>query len=145
MNFCLTLGSPEPIYSQIVRQVRTAVALGRCPRGAKLPSIRELAGDLLVNPNTIRKAYTILTQEGVLESTSGAGTYMARTHRRQVDRDAAERHVEALADSLLTEAVHAGLRAEDVRALVRRRAAEFAFPEEKDPDGNSRASTGEDA
>jgi GntR family transcriptional regulator len=65
--------SGVPIYRQIMDQVRQQVAAGRLPVGGFLPSVRQLAQDLQVNPMTISKAYSLLEREGVVESVRGQG------------------------------------------------------------------------
>lgn len=69
--------SGTPIYRQIVDQVRQAVASGVLRPGDRLPSVRELAVELAVNPNTIAKAYQELERDGVIETPRGKGSYVA--------------------------------------------------------------------
>jgi GntR family transcriptional regulator len=80
-----------PIYRQITEQIRRRVAAGTLVPGDQLPSVRELAAGLLVNPNTVAKVYRDLEREGLLETRRGDGTYvsagasaMAETERRRV-------------------------------------------------------------
>jgi GntR family transcriptional regulator len=75
-------GSGEPIYAQIGAQIRRAVASGRLGEGDQLPPVRTLAEQLTVNPNTVARAYSELTAEGLLESQAGRGVFIAR--RRQM-------------------------------------------------------------
>jgi GntR family transcriptional regulator len=91
-----------PIWSQIEEAVRRQVASGRLAPGAAAPSVRALAGALLVNPATVAKAYQRLVDAGVLAVRRGEGTYvaerpppMARAERTRLLRDAAERYVAA--------------------------------------------------
>ena len=76
-NFNLDYQSREPIFKQIVTQVERYVALGLLKAKDQLPSTRELATDLGVNPNTIRKAYFELEQKGVIVTVSTKGTFIA--------------------------------------------------------------------
>ena len=69
----ITPGGASPIFRQIVDQVRLAAATGRLMAGDQLPSVRALAERLLVNPNTIAKAYGELSREGIIESQQGRG------------------------------------------------------------------------
>lgn len=67
----------EPIYLQIETQIRKAIASGRLKKGDQLPSVRALAEQLTVNPNTVSRAYAELTTEGVVESHPGRGVFVA--------------------------------------------------------------------
>jgi GntR family transcriptional regulator len=78
----ITTGSNTPIYRQIVEQVRLAVATGTLPAGHAMPSVRSLAERLLVNANTVAKAYGELVRDGVLESRQSLGFFVAP--KRQV-------------------------------------------------------------
>src|SRR5437762_14294148 len=68
---------PSPIYAQIEREIRAAVATGRLPKGAQLPTVRELAVNLKVNANTVAKVYSDLERKGVVETRRGVGTFVA--------------------------------------------------------------------
>jgi GntR family transcriptional regulator len=79
--FAISTGSTEPIYRQLTEQVRRLVAADVLTSGDTLPSVREVAGALAVNPMTVSKAYNLLELEGVLERLRGQGMQVA--HRRQ--------------------------------------------------------------
>jgi len=90
---------PAPIWSQIEEGVRRLVASGALAPGAAIPSVRDLARELNVNPATVARAYQRLTEAGVLEVRRGDGTYvaeapppMSRTERSRILRDAATRY-----------------------------------------------------
>jgi GntR family transcriptional regulator len=68
---------PTPIYAQIDRAVRAAVATGRLARGAQLPTVRQLAIQLRVNANTVARVYSDLERQGLLETRRGVGTFVA--------------------------------------------------------------------
>lgn len=68
---------PRPIYEQIQTELRRLMLTGVLPPGSRLPSVRELAGQLAINPNTIQRAYAQLEQEGYVYSVSGRGTFVA--------------------------------------------------------------------
>ena len=106
--------SPEPLFAQVVAAVRQGVATGRLSPGDKLPSVRELARELVINPNTIAKAYDALEAEGVTHSRHGAGTFVAE-RRNVLSADERRRRLRDALETLLTEAVHLGLREADVR------------------------------
>ncbi len=76
-NFSIASGSAEPIYLQIVGQIRRQVAGGQLRAGEELPSVRELAKALVVNPMTVSKAFGLLEAEGVLERRRGLAMVVA--------------------------------------------------------------------
>ena len=85
----IATGDARPISRQIVDGVRMKVATGDLPLGAQLPSVRGLAQQLGINPNTVAKAYAELTAEGWLESRQGLGLFVAAPRQRlsQAERD----------------------------------------------------------
>ena len=122
MRLELQTGSPEPIYAQIVRQVRAAVALGRLKADERLPSVRALARELLVNPNPVQKAYGALERDGLVTKMKGRGTFVAAGPPAAASRKEAKARFDSLVDSMLVEAVHSGLGEDEVLARVRARA-----------------------
>jgi GntR family transcriptional regulator len=70
--------SDRPVYQQIIDQVKREIALGRLTRNQKLPTVRLLAGHLVINPNTIAKAYRLMEQQGLITTRPGSGTYVAQ-------------------------------------------------------------------
>jgi GntR family transcriptional regulator len=77
MQFRIDNASERPAYQQIVDQIKRDVALGRLTQREKLPTIRQLAAELVMNPNTIAKAYRQLEQEGIIMTRPGAGAFIA--------------------------------------------------------------------
>ena len=75
-------GGKVPIYRQVVDQIRSAIGSGSFAVGAPLPSVRALATELIVNPNTIAKAYSALVNDGVIESQRGRGYFVIQ--RREI-------------------------------------------------------------
>jgi DNA-binding transcriptional regulator YhcF (GntR family) len=75
-DFNISPGSGSPIFRQIVDQVRLAAATGRLAPGDLLPSVRALAERLLVNPNTVAKAYGELSRDGIIETQQGRGVFI---------------------------------------------------------------------
>lgn len=78
----INTGSPEPIYRQLVEQVKRRVAAGQLKAGDEIPSVRELAQALAVHPMTISKAYSLLEADGVLERRRGLSMVVAAQHRK---------------------------------------------------------------
>lgn len=73
----LNYRDPRPIYEQVKSEFRRLILSGALPRGEKLPSVRELAGSLAINPNTIQRAYRELDAEGYTVSIAGRGSFVA--------------------------------------------------------------------
>ncbi|MGK0220396.1 MAG: GntR family transcriptional regulator [Planctomycetota bacterium] len=117
MHFSVDPAGPMPPSEQLADQVRFAVASGRLAAGEKLPSLRGLAAEVRVNPNTVGRAWRELEREGVLEARRGDGMYVAAEAqaacREAVSNTLAERIGRAVA-----EARAAGLSAVDVLELV---------------------------
>lgn len=97
--FAINPSDPAPIWRQIEEGVRRLIALGALQPGASVPSVRDLAKDLRVNPNTVARAYQRLAEGGVLSVKRGEGTYVAdeppqpkKAARNEALRDAANRY-----------------------------------------------------
>ena len=130
MHFTITPSSRHPIYAQLVQNVREAVANGGLKPGDRLPPVRELAQQLVVNPNTIAKAYAHLERDGVVNTKRGAGTFVAEVSTA-LSLKARRKLLLAQADRLLTEAVHLGFSRQEVQRLLADRATRFSFPTAK--------------
>jgi GntR family transcriptional regulator len=76
MHISINEGSAEPVFSQLVSQIREAVKSGELKPGTPLPAIRQLASDLRINPNTVAKAYRVLERDAVIETRSGRGSFI---------------------------------------------------------------------
>jgi GntR family transcriptional regulator len=113
-------GGSSPIFKQIVDQVRLAVATGKLVEGDPLPSVRALAERLLVNPNTIAKAFGELSREGIIDSQHGRGVFIAKP-RQVYTKSERLRRIEPLIDALVHEGISLGFsRAELVDAVESR-------------------------
>lgn len=126
MEFRIDSSSRQPIYRQLTQQLREGVARGRLKPEEQLPSVRELSRALVVNPNTIAKAYTELEREGILNTRPGLGVFVARPKAELTKRVRKERF-QTLLDRLLTEAVHLGFSADEVLGLVAERIKQFQW------------------
>ena len=120
MQIHLDPGDGVPIYLQIVNQVKYLVAAGRLRPGEELPPIRALAERLVINPNTVARAYRELERAGVVTKRSTTGTFVSSGG----DGPTRQECLTALAgriDLLLAEASQMGVTVEDLCALVRQR------------------------
>jgi len=77
MQFRIDNASDRPVYQQIIGQIKRDIALGKLIKDEKLPTVRQLARQLAINPNTIAKAYRQLEQEGIIVTKPGAGAFVA--------------------------------------------------------------------
>jgi GntR family transcriptional regulator len=124
MSLHIDTSSRLPIYQQLVQQIREGIARGELKPDDALPSVRQLSRDLVVNPNTVARAYSELDRAGLLVSRPGRGVFVAQPHN-DLTRQARTRRLTEQLDQWLTEAVHLGYAAEEVIALVTRRVREF--------------------
>ncbi len=100
MQFNIDNSSGRPVFQQLIDQVKRDVALGSLVKDEKLPTVRQLAQQLAINPNTIAKAYRQLEQEGIIVTKAGAGAFVAnldsnlsKTVRKKIICDELERIV----------------------------------------------------
>jgi GntR family transcriptional regulator len=126
MQFEIDGASRHPIYLQLVHQVREAMARGDVQPEEQLPSVRQLSRDLVINPNTVARAYTELEREGLLNNRPGRGVFIAGS-RIELKKDARRQRLIEILDKLLTEAVHLGFSEEEVLKLVSDRSARFQW------------------
>jgi GntR family transcriptional regulator len=110
-------GNGLAVYDQIVRQVKFAVADGALRSGDLVPSVRELARDLAINPNTVARAYRELQNDGVLETVRGTGLSVSPTARRQCQAERTKL-IRARLRLVLEEALHSGLDTKEIENLT---------------------------
>jgi GntR family transcriptional regulator len=121
----ISSGSETPIYLQLVEQVSGAIAKGELRTGDKLPAVRAMAAELVINPNTVARAYTMLEQSGLVTTKTGSGTFVSDPELRHAD--AAEINVLAeRMDTLITRAVNLGLDRSALVTLFEKRLEKFA-------------------
>lgn len=120
MRIRVTTGSTVPIYRQVIDQLRQAVATGKLEVDDAVPSVRALAKELLVNPNTIAKAYAELVRDGVLESHRGRGYFVA-VRRNIFSAKERRRRLEQVLEPFLAEALTLGFDADQIQAEVAKR------------------------
>ncbi len=105
MQFSIDNASARPVYQQIIDQVKRDIALGKLVQGQKLPTVRQLAGELVINPNTIAKAYRQLEQEQIITTRPGAGTFVAELSSN-LSRMVRKKIIEEQLELLIVGAVH---------------------------------------
>jgi GntR family transcriptional regulator len=127
VKFIINTGSNTPIYQQITGQARLAVASGRLAPGDQLPSVRALAEELVVNPNTVARAYADLTREGLLEARAGRGVFITRK-RKVYSRAEGWRRLEPLLDALIGEAMVLDFTREELRKAFEEKLGQWKHP-----------------
>jgi len=130
MRLHISLDDGVPIYLQIVNQIKYLVASRRLGPGDEMPPIRVLAEQLLINPNTVARAYRELETAGILTKRRGAGTYVSDKGSPLTRRERA-RILEARADALLVEAQQLDFNLEELTQLIRKRAQQFTKEDRK--------------
>src|SRR5690349_260628 len=106
------------VYDQIVRQVKFAVADGALRTGDLIPSVRELARELAINPNTVARAYRQLQDDGIVEPVRGTGLVIAAAARRQCQSERTKL-IRSRLRMVLEEALHSGLDEDEIEGLMR--------------------------
>jgi GntR family transcriptional regulator len=120
MHFSLDFQSREPIYTQVVEQVKHLVVTGNLKPGDQLPTVRQLAADLRVNFNTVARAYRILHDEGVISTQQGRGTFILEqplppnSEQRKLRRA----KLAELTERFLAEAERLGYEPDEIRKSV---------------------------
>lgn len=109
-----------PIYAQIMDRIHALVQTGELPPDTLLPSVRQLASDLEINPNTVARAYSLLEREGVVETARRRGTVIARSAREAAQRAVGDRLGEAV-ERVLEEAEGLGVELDEVMEILKRR------------------------
>jgi GntR family transcriptional regulator len=125
MDIHISSGDPTPIYSQIVNQVKYLVASGRLTQDEELPPIRVLAQRLLVNPNTVARAYRELEIAGLVIKRRTAGTFVS-TGGSPLERRERLKILGKRIDALLAEARQMGVSTIELLKLIRRRQQRMA-------------------
>ncbi len=134
MQMTLDHASGRAVYQQIIDQVKRDIALGRLRTGERLATVRELSAALVINPNTIAKAYRQLEQDGIIVTRAGAGAFVAelssnlsRTVRRKILHEQLE--------LLVVEAIHMQIDTGTLRQWFENTLKRFRFDEKGQADG----------
>ena len=126
MEFTITPSTGVPIYQQLAEQISAGVARGRLSADERLPSVRELSQALVVNPNTVARAYTELEREGTLYTRPGMGVFVSKSPVPLAPSERRERLSAAL-DPVLVAAVRYGSSLEELVAILEERASQFRW------------------
>jgi GntR family transcriptional regulator len=118
MYIQLDFRSAQPLYLQIVEQVRQMIASGELQIGDQLPTVRQLAADLRVNFNTVARAYRMLDEAGLISTQHGRGTYVWEAPSPQINQRLREQALEGLALRYYQEAHRLGCSPEEIRQAL---------------------------
>lgn len=110
--------SRVPIYEQIIASVKEAVITGLLSADEPLPSVRSLAGELAINPNTIQKAYSELERQGIVYSVPGKGSFVS-SDTEEIEKQH-RKLIKAELKKKISEAFKAGLTAEDILEIIKK-------------------------
>lgn len=128
MSLRIDPAAPEPLFEQIGQRVKESVAAGLMAPGDRLPSVRELARELAINPNTVARAYEALERDGVIVRRQGSGCFVTE-QASPLREDERRKRLAEQARRLVTDAFHLGLDAADVEAAVAEALDRVRFPE----------------
>ncbi len=120
MEFLIDTKSGVPFYRQIIEQIKFGIARGELAPGDRLPTVRQLAVDLSINPNTVVRAYRELEIEGVLATQQGSGTFIGQ-QKPEIDRLEKQRMLDQIITDFLARASSYGLSLENVLEGLRQR------------------------
>jgi GntR family transcriptional regulator len=130
MQFTINNASARAVYQQIIDQIKRDIALGQLIEGEKLPTVRQLAAQLALNPNTIAKAYRQLEQEGIITTRPGTGAFVAnistnlsRAVRKKLLCDDLER--------VIVDAIHMQVESDTLARWFSEALKKFKFGEQK--------------
>ena len=136
-TFRLDMQSGVPLYRQLIDQVQAAIAGGLLIPGDQLPTVRQVAVDLEINPNTVMRAYREMEIRGILDTQQGTGTFVAQ---QTIDRDAVEhsRGLDQLVEEFAARAGAGGFNLEELMTALRDRVAEGKQGRALKPKGEKR-------
>ncbi len=136
MRLNINAADGMPIYRQLIEQITLLLATGQLKQGDELPPVRVLAQELIINPNTVARAYRELEQAGLLELRQGAGSYVSGAGSPLAKKERRKRLL-ARVDVLLAEASQLAFTLEEVLELIQTRHAAFQQPGRKRNDESS--------
>ena len=119
-RFRLDNASGVPVYRQLIDQVQAGIATGVLGLGSQLPTVRQVAVDLAINPNTVMRAYRELEIRGVLDTQQGTGTFIA-AQQPQIESDDRTRRLDQLVDEFVARAGSGGFTLEEILEALKER------------------------
>lgn len=117
-------GSGKPVYTQVVEQISSAIAKGDLKSGDKLPAVRKLAGELVINPNTVARCYTLLEQAGLVSTKTGSGTFVSDPTLRNRDTADMSLLMERV-DTVIARGLNLGIKPKELVSIFSERIQRF--------------------
>jgi GntR family transcriptional regulator len=130
MQFRIDNASDRPVYQQIMDQIKRDIALGRLIKNEKLPTVRQLAGQIALNPNTIAKAYRQLEQEGIIVTKAGAGAFVANLDSN-LSRSVRKKLISEELERIAVEAYHMQIDSQTLLEWFNNAVVKFNLPSKK--------------
>jgi len=130
MQFRIDHASDRPVYRQIMDQIKRDIALGRLIKNEKLPTVRQLAGQIAINPNTIAKAYRQLEQEGIIVTKAGAGAFVANLDSN-LSRSVRKKLISEELERIAVEAYHMQIDSQTLLEWFNNTVVKFNLPSKK--------------
>ena len=118
LNISLDFGSSDPIYAQIVDQVRAQLTTGELKPGDQLPTVRQLASDLRVNFNTIARAYRLLDEAGLISTQRGRGTYLLNYDETATEKVVRKESIEEQLERIIQALLRQGYSKQDIQSTI---------------------------
>lgn len=118
MNLRLDPRSGVPIYVQVINQIKYLVASGQLEPGAQLPTIRQLAVNLTIDPNTVARAYMELDREGIISTQQGRGTFVSDREKQADLAELRRQRLRTIVRSAVSEALGLGFSAQEIMAAM---------------------------
>jgi GntR family transcriptional regulator len=132
MQILIDNASKRPVYRQIIDHIKRDIALGRLIKDEKLPTVRQLAAQLAINPNTIAKAYRQLEGEGIIVTRPGSGAFIANLDSN-LSRTVRKRLLSDELELIAVEAFHMQIDAETLLELFNNAVEKLNVPSKKPP------------
>ena len=127
MQIRIDNASDRPVYQQIIDQVKRDIALGRIIKNEKLPTVRQLAGQIAINPNTIAKAYRQLEQQGIIVTKAGAGAFVANLDSN-LSRSVRKKLISEELERIAVDAFHMQIESQTLLEWFNSAVAKFNLP-----------------
>ena len=131
MQIRIDNASDRPVYQQIIDQVKRDIALGRIIKNEKLPTVRQLAGQIAINPNTIAKAYRQLEQQGIIVTKAGAGAFVANLDSN-LSRSVRKKVISEELERVAVDAYHMQIDSQTLLEWFNNAVAKFNLPSGKE-------------
>lgn len=131
MQIRIDNASGRPVYQQIIDHVKRDIALGRIIKNEKLPTVRQLAGQIAINPNTIAKAYRQLEQQGIIVTKAGAGAFVANLDSN-LSRSVRKKLISDELERIAVDAFHMQIESQTLLEWFNSAVAKFNLPSGKE-------------